>query len=153
MQLWHKFMCAIFFSSNEYFLTVIFTHAWVTCQGIKDFCGWLRWASLLFFFTTVFHLHPSEGICAFDDCLQPPSPPTWNEPAALFRNKPTFFPLYHPEPTALWSAEEGREGGNLQNLIWPSRESNLCQFGINCSTDWATGHGTLCIRIYPYPPW
>ncbi len=95
-----------------------------TPGGFKDFCGWLGWASLLrlFFTTTVFYLHPSEGTCASGVCLQPPNPPTWNEPGALFRNEPTFFSLYHHEPTALWSAEEGREGGNLPNSIWPSRE-------------------------------
>ena len=33
--------------------------------GIKDFCSWLRRASLLrLFFTAIFHLHPSVRLCA-----------------------------------------------------------------------------------------
>ena len=123
--------------------------------GIKDFCGWLRRASLLrLFFTAVFHLHPSEGLCASG--FLPPTPPSPN----LHGMSPQLFSLYQPwAHSSMTSGEEGREGKEADCKIryYPSRESNLCQFGVWIRASqllyrlsygaWPCGGGAVCQSI------
>ncbi len=128
-----------------------------TPGGIKDFCGWLRRASLLRYAVVLYNSFPSASlwrvVCLWLFSSNPSLPqPPWNEPTALFWNEPKALFLVPALSPALWPAEGKEEGkGRKQTAKFDTTPlgNQTCASLVseselpNCSTDWATGHGLV----------